>query len=104
MLVRAAYQTKREFCIALLNRRLHENSICPGNHDVDYRHGWFYYDGSPSRCPELTAEADEIMASGSHYVGYSSAFNTYLLIANPSEDEDFADLEYRVSQSQMLLG
>lgn len=49
MVVRASNQGKREFCVALFNRELHKNSICPGNHDVEYQFGWFYMDGSCDR-------------------------------------------------------
>jgi len=76
----ASVQTKREFCIALFNRQLHANSMCPGNHDVDYSHSWFYCDNDPPcQYPEITAEADEIMTSGSHIVCYSNMWNTYVL-------------------------
>ena len=90
MVVQASNQTKREFCVAIFNRELHKNSICPANHDVDYGHSWFYFDGTPQQRPELTAEAEEIMESGSHYVGYWREANTYVLVPN-HEFADFYD-------------
>ena len=80
MIVRAVYQTKRELCVALFNRQLNAHGICPGNHSVEYSHGWFYCDDdSPHQRPELTEEADEIIANGSYVVYYSSVWNTYVL-------------------------
>ena len=87
-MVRAANQTKREFCIAIMNRELHANNICPGNHEVHYSHSWFYFDGSPEQRPDLTAEVDRIMEAGYHYVGYSRVWNTYVLIDEVCEIEE----------------
>lgn len=87
MIVQATHQTKREFCIAVFNRTLDSNSICPANHDVDYDRGWFYMDGACEQRPELTAEAVEIMRSGSHYVGYWALGNTYVLVPDLSFEE-----------------
>lgn len=89
MVVMAASQEKREFCIAIFNRELHKNSICPANHDVDYDRGWFYMDGNCGQRPELTAEAESIMESGSHCVGYWQGANTYVLV--PNHEEVFDD-------------
>jgi len=85
MLIKATDQGKQEFCIALFNRNLHKNNKCPGNYSVDYRNGWFYWAyGNHDEChaqrPELTAEADELMRSGSHEVWYSDLWNTYVLM------------------------
>lgn len=85
MLVKAARQTKREFCIAVLNRELHKNSRCPGNYSVDYAHGWFtsqYGSHEPIKMqrPDLTAEADRIMRDGMQQVGYQSGWNTFVLM------------------------
>ena len=80
MIVKAADQTKREYCIAVMNRLLHNNGICPGNHEVDYGHGWFYYDGEPEQRPELTEQANEEMANPNVQVGYSRVWNTYILL------------------------
>ena len=85
MPVVAASQTKREFCIALLNRRLHKNNICPGNHNVGYFNGWFNIDDEQFRDPDLTAEADKIMKAGTHRVLYSEVWNTYVLDGMPQE-------------------
>lgn len=91
MVVRASNQAKREFCIAIMNRNLHANSICPGNHEVDYHNGWFYFDGRPSQRPELTAEVDKIMKNGYYYVGYSRVWNTYVLVDEVCEEEILLD-------------
>lgn len=88
MLVKAADQTKREYCIAVANRHLHAISICPGNHDVDYGHGWFYFDGKPSQKPEWTAEAEQEMNNPQVCVGYSRGWNTYVLMDNWENDDD----------------
>ena len=81
MIVRATDQTKHEFCVAVFNRMLDDNQICPYNHSVDYNCGWFYFDDDPpQQRPELTAEADKLMRSGSHYVGYWREANTYVLL------------------------
>jgi hypothetical protein len=44
-----------------------------------YDNGWFYFDGTPLRRPELVAEADEMMRSYSHYVRYYWTWNTFML-------------------------
>ena len=88
MIVMAAYQEKHEFCIAVFNRSLNENSICPANHNIDYGHGWFYLDDNCDQRPELTAEAERIMKSGSHCVGYWQEANTYVLVPNHEEVYD----------------
>lgn len=57
--------SKRIICQALLARELHERSICPRNHDLEYAYGWFYIDDRPPfRDPQLTSEADELLAKG----------------------------------------
>lgn len=89
----AASQAKREVCIALFNRELHKNNRCPGNYDVDYRHGWFYWqygatEEQHAQRPELTAEADEIIRTGSHTVMYSPNWNTYVLVPTEHHEED----------------
>lgn len=79
-MVRAAEQSKRTLCIALFNRQLHANNICPANHEVAYDCGWFYMDGkNVGHRPELTAEADEIMRSGRYVVLYWEEGNTFVL-------------------------
>lgn len=76
-------QTKAEYCQAVLNRRMHSNSICPANHSVSYQRGWFYVDDNPPfQDPALTAEAEEAMADPSKCVGYWSEGNCYILIDN----------------------
>ena len=83
-MVLASNQGKREFCIALFNRGLNKNGICPANHSVDYRNGWFYMDDhDPIHDPKITAEADELMSIGSHIVLYCDAGNTYVIADNP---------------------
>lgn len=89
MIVKASKQGKPEFCQAIFNRELHANSICPANHDVDYQNGWFYFDGSPRQRPDLTAEVDEIMKTGTHVVGYWQQANAYILLPN----EDYTPIE-----------
>ncbi len=78
MIVPASDQCKNNFCVALLNRELHGDSICPGNHSVSYNYGWFRIDdGKPFRRPDLTREADRLLESDTVY--YSSVWNTYVL-------------------------
>jgi hypothetical protein len=51
--------------IALWSERLHANSICPLNHHLDYRNGWFYFDEDrPFQWPELTRKARALHQSG----------------------------------------
>lgn len=88
-MVKAKDQTKRTMAIALFNRDLHKNNICPGNHEVDYNRGWFYFDsgkadrhgkevGYRTQDKKLTAEADEKLKEG-YEVLYSPVWNTYVL-------------------------
>ena len=80
MVIPASEQIKANFCVALLNRELHEDSICPGNHAVGYNYGWFTIDdGRPFQRPDLTMKADELLGAG-EVVYYSSVWNTYVLI------------------------
>jgi hypothetical protein len=92
MIVPASDQGKHEFCVAVLNARLHKNSICPANHDVSYGHGWFQIDDNdPFQDPELTAEAERVMKEGHKMVGYWQEGNCYILMDNPEfiEEEEF---------------
>ena len=83
MIVPASDQTKREFCLALLNSRLDQNGKCPANHSVTYSYGWFQIDDfAPFQDPELTAEADRVMEEGCKSVGYWSEGNCYILLDN----------------------
>ena len=82
-------QTKREFCIALFNRNLDAKGLCPGNHEVGYLNGWFNFDGEQFRDPELTAEADKLIAAGTHRVLYEGAWNTYVLEEVIVDELDF---------------
>ena len=94
MIVKAADQTKREYCIAVMNRLCHKNSICPANHNVDYQYGWFYFDDNkPEQRPELTREAEDEMKNPATCVGYWQGANTYIIIDNPDyqEDDDWDD-------------
>ena len=75
----AADQNKRTLCIALYNQLLHAEGICPANHTVNYDYGWFYYDGTPFHRPDLTAKADQLLASGEFQVLYWGMGNTYVL-------------------------
>lgn len=83
-IVPAAEQTKRTFCIALYNAALHAASFCPGNHEVDYDRGWFYCDGIPERRPDLTAQAERVMAAGWRVL-FSDNFNTWMGFYKPPE-------------------
>jgi hypothetical protein len=88
MIVPAADQTKNEFCCAVLNARLHKNSICPANHTVSYHRGWFQIDDNPPfQDPELTAQAEQVMEQGREIVGYWPGGNCYILIDNPEYDD-----------------
>lgn len=79
MIIPASDQTKETMSIAILNRELHANSICPGNHETTYNRGWFQIDDNrPFRRPDLTAEADKLLSAGVT-VYYSSVWNTYVL-------------------------
>ena len=75
---KATEQTKATMCVALFNRDLHANSICPANHDVEYGCGWFSMDGKKMRRPDLTAEADEKLQQGFEVL-YWPEGNTYVL-------------------------
>ena len=98
-MVIASKQGKREFCIALYNRKLNAQGICPANHEVGYFNGWFNFDGEQFRDPDLTAEADKIIAAGTHRVLYWEEGNTYVLDSIPQvvehdldwDDEDCSD-------------
>jgi hypothetical protein len=79
MVVPASEQTKETMCIALFNRELHARSICPGNHDVCYGRGWFYFDSKPRHRPDLTVQAEELLRQG-ETVYYSPLWNTYVLV------------------------
>lgn len=79
MLVKARDQEKNEFCVALYNRELDKNNMCPANHEVEYQNGWFYLDGkNVGHRPELTAEADQLLES-SATVWYWQEGNTFVL-------------------------
>jgi hypothetical protein len=78
MIVKAADQGKREFCIALFNRFLHKTNRCPANHEVDYANGWFYLDGKKFHRPELTVEADQLMRAGATVFFWNEG-NTFVL-------------------------
>jgi len=82
MVAPASKQGKREFCIALFNRELNDNNCCPGNYDVDYHNGWFYWaygnhDQQKAQRPDLTAEAERLMKAGVT-VYYSTQYNSYV--------------------------
>lgn len=82
MITTASEQTRRTLCIAIQNHFLHQRSICPGNHEVDYCRGWFYFDGVPRRDPELSQKADELqprLEAGQITVYFSPTWNTYVL-------------------------
>lgn len=92
MIVKATEQSKENFCTAVRNRELHAASICPANHDVDYRNGWYYFDNcKPQRRPDLTREAERIMAEGYYQVGYWREGNCYVLIENPDYESEYDD-------------
>ena len=96
MIVPASNQTKHEFCVALLNARLHKNSICPANHTVSYSYGWFQIDDqAPFQDPELTAEAERVMKERRQRVGYWQEGNCYILIDNPEFEENYPILGVR---------
>lgn len=86
-------QSKRAFCIAIFNRELNKRNICPANHDVDYANGWFYMDGeNVGQRPDYTAEADQMMKTGSHRVLYWPEGNTYVIDYNPDyRNPDYDD-------------
>ena len=82
-MIAASEQSKRTMCIALFNRDLHQSNRCPGNYNVEYGHGWFYFrygcqEMNKVQRPELTAEAEQKLREG-YEVLYSDTFNTYLL-------------------------
>jgi len=73
-------QTSRKYKIAALNQRLHKNSICPANHNINYYNGWYYLDGDPSQRPDITRRAKELEESFQSKVMYQSTWNTYVLV------------------------
>lgn len=82
-MIRAYEQSKRTMCIALYNRELNRSNICPANHEVDYGHGWFYFDhgkddGRVFHRPDLTGEAEQKLAEG-YEILYWPEGNTYVL-------------------------
>ncbi len=79
MLIKASKQSKENMCVALYNRILHENNICPANHEVFYSHGWFYVDDhKPVHNTTLTQEAERLLAKGVT-VYYSPTYNSFVL-------------------------
>lgn len=67
--------------IALWSEKLHARSICPGNHNLEYDNGWFYFDqDKPFQWPELIAEARALYNSGvSAHIGHDYGGNWYIL-------------------------
>lgn len=64
---KALNKSQSLYCIimALWKSRLHDNSICQFNHDLDYSHGWFYFDDEPAqRMPEIVAKAKRLQSGG----------------------------------------
>jgi hypothetical protein len=54
-----------QLAIALLNSERHKSGLCPHNHDIDYRNGWFRIDdGSPFRRSDLVKKAHQLFAQG----------------------------------------
>lgn len=72
-------QTSRKYRIAAFNQRLHQNQICPANHEVQYGNGWYYLDGEPRQRPEITRRAKELEEDPNKMVFFNETFNTYTL-------------------------
>jgi hypothetical protein len=70
-------QTLRKCKIAAYNQMLHKNSICPGNHEVNYYNSWYYFDGNAEQRPEITRKAKEAW-NNFRKVYYSETYNTYV--------------------------
>ena len=79
MVIPASEQSKENMCIALLNRELHADNVCPGNHEVSYNRGWYQIDDNPPfHRPDITREADRLLSAGVT-IYYSPVWNTYVL-------------------------
>jgi hypothetical protein len=71
--------TVANLCIALYNRELHVKHMCPGNHEVDYKKGWFKLDGGKAfRRPDIIQKAKELVEEKTD-VYYCSSFNTFVM-------------------------
>ena len=71
--------TTRKLRIAAFNARLHERSICPANHNVEYANGWYYLDGEPRLAPDITRRARELREDPNVGVFFHEQWNTYVL-------------------------
>jgi hypothetical protein len=86
-MLQSTEQTSRKYRIAAFNQRLHQNSTCPANHNVNYRFGWYYYDGEPQQRPGITQRSKELEENPDVAVFYQESYNTYVLssVARRSE-------------------
>lgn len=82
-------QNKANACIAALTERMHEDSLCPGNYNINYNHGWFQLEyGSntfqPFRDKNLQLRANELLRrykkTGNPTIGFSTIWNTYVVL------------------------
>ena len=78
-MLKPAKPSTRKYRIATYNAMLHQRSICPGNHHVEYANGWYYFDGDPRRNPRVTRRAKELEEDPTVEVFYSEGYNTYVL-------------------------
>lgn len=69
-----------KYKIATYNQKLHQASICPANHTVEYANGWYYYDGEPKQRPDVTRKAKELQTNPNVVVRFQSAYNSYVLV------------------------
>lgn len=77
--------TLRKFKIATYNKMLHNNSICPANHEINYYNSWYYFDEKPEQRPNITRKAKENMKNPNITVKFNELWNTYVLKDLPHE-------------------
>lgn len=68
-----------KYRIATFNLELHQNGIHPGNHNVEYRHGWYYLDGQNTQRPETTRKSRSAIDRPDIEVFFSEPINSYVL-------------------------
>jgi hypothetical protein len=82
-MLKSTEQESWKYRIAVFNKRLHEDSICPANHEVAYHNGWYYFDGEPRQRPDVTREARKLENDMMVEVAFQSCWNTYVIVTEP---------------------
>jgi hypothetical protein len=72
-------QESWKYRVAAFNQRLHQNEICPANHNVFYRSGWYYLDGEPKQRPGITQRSKELEENENVAVFYNRKMGAYVL-------------------------